>query len=69
MCVCMYVCMYAGFLRGWPADVELAAGLPERAGGPAVGRDTFCKHLQTFLFAVYGTTKYSALEFLRPFAI
>jgi len=35
---------------------------------PAVSRDTFCKHLKTFLFAVYWYT-YSALEVLRRCAI
>ena len=35
---------------------------------PAVSRDTFCKHLKTFLFAVYWYT-FSALEVLRRCAI
>jgi len=39
-----------GFHCGWPVGVELAVRLPE---DPAVGRDTFRKHLKTFLFARY----------------
>jgi len=35
---------------------------------PAVSRDIFCKHLKTFLFAVYVYT-FSALEVLRRCAI
>jgi len=31
---------------------------------PAVGRNTFCKHLKTFLFTMY-TDTHSALEVLR----
>jgi len=27
--------------------------LPDYLRDPAVSRDTFCKHLKTFLFAVY----------------
>jgi len=27
--------------------------LPDYMRDPAVSRDTFCKHLKTFLFAVY----------------
>jgi len=27
--------------------------LPDYLRDPAVNRDTFCKHLKTFLFAVY----------------
>jgi len=39
-----YICL-GGFLCGWPAGVEFAAGLCERPG-------TRHKHLKTFLFAV-----------------
>ena len=40
----------AGFLCGWPAGVELIAGLPER---PSSWPIHFLKHLKMFLFAVY----------------
>jgi len=42
--------------------------LPDYLRDPAVSRGTFCKHLKTFLFAVYWYT-FSALEVLRSCAI
>jgi len=42
--------------------------LPDYLRDPAVSRDTFCKHLKMFLFAVYWYT-FSALEVLRHCAI
>jgi len=42
--------------------------LPDYLRDPAVSRDTFCKHLKTFLFAVYWYT-FSALEVVRRCAI
>ena len=38
--------------------------LPDYLRDPAVSRVTFCKHLKTFLFAVYWYT-FSALELIR----
>ena len=45
----MYICP-AGFLCGWPV---VCNSLPDYLRDPSVGRDTFCKHLNAFLFAVY----------------
>jgi len=46
------------------ADPLVWNSLPDYLRDPAVSRDTFCKHLKTFLFAVYWYT-FSALEVLR----
>jgi len=42
-------------MPGWlsVADPLVWNSLSDYLRDPAVGRDTFCKHINTFLFAVY----------------
>ena len=48
-----FVSDIAIFVLKRDVKLQLTNSLPDYLRDPAVSRDTFCKHLKTFLFAVY----------------